>query len=133
MKTIYISEKWLILFGGVAISFGNTVFISKQYWQQSCEIDKKLLLLHEEVHLQQFKKYGFFKYVFKYVFNRFFRFKMEMEAYATEINELIFVYKYNKKFTLDYYVSQLNFYFPDREIKSNLEYYLKKLEMSCSY
>jgi hypothetical protein len=38
-------------------------------------------LLHEGMHSVQGKRYGMFKYFFKYIFSKKFRFKLEREAY----------------------------------------------------
>jgi hypothetical protein len=40
---------------------------------------------HEEVHLRQQKRVGFFKYQWLYWTDRNFRFKMELEAYSVHM------------------------------------------------
>ena len=43
--------------------------------------NNKHLLAHEMVHIKQQKREGVLKYLFKYVFSRDFRYKVEFEAY----------------------------------------------------
>lgn len=43
--------------------------------------NKEALIAHERVHQDQQRKYGWFKFYFKYLTNNQFRFEMEVEAY----------------------------------------------------
>lgn len=43
------------------------------------------ILQHEIVHAEQFKQYGFWCFIFHYIFSREWRANLEAEAYATNI------------------------------------------------
>ena len=50
--------------------------------------NKEALIAHERVHQEQQRKYGWFKFYFKYLTNKQFRFKMEVEAYKAWLEVL---------------------------------------------
>lgn len=43
--------------------------------------NKEALIAHERIHQEQQRKYGWFKFYFKYLTDKQFRFEMEVEAY----------------------------------------------------
>ena len=49
---------------------------------------KEALIAHERVHQEQQRKYGWFKFYFKYLTNKQFRFEMEVEAYKAWLQVL---------------------------------------------
>ena len=49
---------------------------------------KEALIAHERVHQEQQRKYGWFKFYFKYLTNKQFRFNMEVEAYKAWLEVL---------------------------------------------
>ena len=50
--------------------------------------NKEALIAHERVHQEQQRKYGWFKFYFKYLTNKQFRFEMEAEAYKAWLQVL---------------------------------------------
>ncbi len=50
--------------------------------------NKEALIAHERVHQEQQRKYGWFKFYFKYLTNKQFRFEMEVEAYKAWLQVL---------------------------------------------
>ena len=50
--------------------------------------NKEALIAHEQVHQEQQRKYGWFKFYFKYLTNKQFRFEMEVEAYKAWLQVL---------------------------------------------
>ena len=50
--------------------------------------NKEALIAHERVHQEQQRKYGWFKFYFKYLTNKQFRFEMEVEAYKAWLEVL---------------------------------------------
>ena len=50
--------------------------------------NKEALIAHERVHQEQQRKYGWLKFYFKYLTNKQFRFKMEVEAYKAWLEVL---------------------------------------------
>ena len=50
--------------------------------------NKEALIAHERVHQQQQRRYGWLKFYFKYLTNKQFRFKMEVEAYKAWLEVL---------------------------------------------
>ena len=50
--------------------------------------NKEALIAHERVHQEQQRKYGWLKFYFKYLTNKQFRFKMEVEAYKAWLQVL---------------------------------------------
>ena len=50
--------------------------------------NKEALIAHERVHQEQQRKYGWFKFYFKYLTNKKFRFEMEVEAYKAWLQVL---------------------------------------------
>jgi uncharacterized protein YeeX (DUF496 family) len=49
---------------------------------------KEALIAHERVHQEQQRRYGWFKFYFKYLTNKQFRFEMEVEAYKAWLEVL---------------------------------------------
>ena len=70
----------------VAIVFGKTIFL----WNATKEdlINNKKWLRHELVHVQQFLRYGFFPFIFMYLWESvkkgYYQNKFEIEARAFE-------------------------------------------------
>ena len=50
--------------------------------------NKEALIAHERVHQEQQRRYGWLKFYFKYLTNKQFRFKMEVEAYKAWLEVL---------------------------------------------
>jgi len=70
-------------FGYSAITFGRHVFLSDEVYND------KRCLAHEQVHVNQYKRYGFIKFLIVYVYNHFkygyYNNPLEVEAREAEV------------------------------------------------
>lgn len=73
----------LFWFGADAVTMFKNVFIKKSTWEKMDEAQKEAMMIHENIHLKQQKKYGMKWYV-KYATSKKFRFEQELEAYGIE-------------------------------------------------
>ena len=81
----FISHKWPVFwFGALAVSlWGKYVLIRKDMYSNMGELRKRLLMMHESVHITRKRTCRF--WTLKYLLLPSFRFREELEAYGKQI------------------------------------------------
>lgn len=81
---------WLFwLLPGYTITLYPNVYTSDNNLTPEREINLFYICVHEAVHLKQQAALGKWKFYFRYIFSRSFRYAMELEAYTAEFKQQI--------------------------------------------
>jgi len=70
--------------GATAVTIRDMIYVRRDYWSWLPVDSQRALITHELVHVRQEGQEGAVRFFFKYIFQRSFRFKMELEAYTAE-------------------------------------------------
>ena len=80
--------EWVDVFISPSIlyTFGEIIYVSKHKKLREIHL---LDLLHEQVHMEQQRKYNKYWWSFRYIFTKSFRLDQEAEAFAAEIKHTV--------------------------------------------
>lgn len=83
MKLVF-NSKWFILFwlGARGVTWNKVVHVRRDLWGEMGFQERGEFCTHEEVHVRQQSRIGWWKFAWKYATSKSFRFTVELEAYA---------------------------------------------------
>lgn len=90
-KVIIKSRPWhmIWLLPGFTITLSPYVYTPANNFTEERKVNLFYVAVHEAVHLRQQKEVGKWKFYWKYLTNRSFRYQMEFEAYLEEFQQNI--------------------------------------------